>query len=108
MLYMINTMNSSSTQLLSNNEIQAKQPNGWQYLNNKLERTFEFDSYQNGVDFTVQIAKLAEQHNHHPDLHLLYKRVRVVYVSHDVNGVTNRDLRGATAVNALLSSTLRV
>lgn len=105
---MINTMNNSSTPPLSHNEIQAKLPDGWQHLDNKLERIFEFDSYQDGVDFTVQISKLAEQHNHHPDLHLLYKRVCVIYVSHDVNGVTSRDLRGATAVNALLSSTLRV
>lgn len=99
---------SSLKQVLSSAEIQAKLPDGWQYLNGTLEQEFKFESYQDGVDFAIQITKLAEQHNHHPDLHIYYQRVHVVYVSHDVGGVTSRDLRGAVAVNALLSSTLRV
>jgi 4a-hydroxytetrahydrobiopterin dehydratase len=38
---------------------------------------------------------------HHPDIDIRYNKVRLALVSHDVGGVTNRDVKFASAVNEL-------
>ena len=47
--------------------------------------------------FVNQVAGLAEQANHHPDIDIRYNRVRLALVSHDAGGITSRD--AATARN---------
>lgn len=89
---------------LPDGEVQARRPEGWWGDDGKLFRDVAFDTYQAGVDFVVRVAALAEETGHHPDLHLRYRRVRVTFVTHEVGGVTQLDLDGAQAVNALLKS----
>lgn len=64
---------------------------GWSYDGDRLRKTYEFDSYMDGVEFVNEVAELAEDANHHPDLHVGYKEVEVTLKSHDVDGVTDRD-----------------
>ncbi|MFC4637323.1 4a-hydroxytetrahydrobiopterin dehydratase [Deinococcus hohokamensis] len=87
---------------LSDGEVQARKPEGWWGDDGKLFRDVAFDTYQAGVDFVVQVAALAEQRGHHPDLHLRYRRVRVTFFTYAAGGVTQLDLDGAQAINALL------
>ena len=49
--------------------------------------------------FVHRVADLAEAHNHHPDMHIEYKRVTLTLWSHDVGAVTKRDLRLAHAID---------
>ncbi|ACO46518.1 4a-hydroxytetrahydrobiopterin dehydratase [Deinococcus deserti] len=87
---------------LTDGDVQERKPNGWWGDEGKLFRDFTFETYQAGVDFVVRIAALAEERGHHPDLHLKYRRVRVIFFTHDAGGVTMLDLEGAQAVNDLL------
>ncbi|MFC4425935.1 4a-hydroxytetrahydrobiopterin dehydratase [Deinococcus navajonensis] len=89
---------------LSDGDVQARKPEGWWGDDGKLFRDVAFDSYQAGVDFVVRVAAVAEQQGHHPDLHLRYRRVRVTFSTSEAGGVTQLDLDGAQAVNALLAS----
>ncbi|WP_051935335.1 4a-hydroxytetrahydrobiopterin dehydratase [Deinococcus sp. YIM 77859] len=86
---------------LTDGDVQSLKPEGWWGDDGKLFREFPFATYQAGVDFAVRVAALAEAQNHHPDLHIFYRRVRVNYFTHDAGGVTLRDIEGARAVNAL-------
>ena len=74
----------------------------------KLFREFKFDSYQEGVDFAVRVAELAERLGHHPDLHIYHRHVRVNYFTHSAGGVTVLDIEGAQAVNELLKAKLGI
>ena len=47
-----------------------------------------------------RIGALAEEANHHPDVDLRYPHVNVTLFSHDVFGVTSRDIDLARAISA--------
>ena len=66
-----------------------------------LEREFTFDSYSAGLDKAMAVGKLADELNHHPDMELGYKRLRVTFTTHDSGGLTDRDYAAALKVNAL-------
>ena len=74
----------------------------WQGDDTGISRTFTFQSYADGVAFAMKVALLAEKTNHHPDaLAIGWKKVTVVYVTHDAGGVTDLDLQAARKVDGL-------
>lgn len=76
---------------------------GWQLVQGRVEKTFAFDTYAQGVAFAVKVALLAERTNHHPDsLEIMWGRVKVAYITHSAGGVTQRDLEAAAQVDALV------
>lgn len=89
---------------LSDGDVHDLKPDGWWGDDGLLTREFAFDSYQAGVDFAVRVAALAETQNHHPEIHIFYRRVRLNYFTHDAGGITAADIAGAQAVNGLLDS----
>ncbi|GGL93744.1 hypothetical protein GCM10010840_34670 [Deinococcus aerolatus] len=89
---------------LSDGDVHDLKPDGWWGDDGLLTREFTFDSYQAGVDFAVRVAALAETQNHHPEIHIFYRRVRLNYFTHDAGGITKLDIAGAQAVNGLLDS----
>jgi len=56
-----------------------------------IARTFAFDDYASAVAFAVRVAFAAEKHDHHPDLHISWGKVRVQWSTHDAGGVTQVD-----------------
>lgn len=76
---------------------------GWAVVAGRLEKTFSFGSYSEGVAFAVKVALLAERSDHHPDsLEIMWRKVRVAYVTHSAGGITQLDLEAAAKVEALL------
>ena len=63
--------------LLSNKEIDSalKYLDGWIFSNNKIYKDFSFDTYLNGIEFVNNLAKIAEEKNHHPDLNVGWCRI---------------------------------
>jgi 4a-hydroxytetrahydrobiopterin dehydratase len=80
---------------------QIKSLPGWSYAGGELTRSFEFADFGAAFAFVTQIALKAEASGHHPDIDIRYNKVRLALVSHDAGGVTNRDVKFATAVNAM-------
>ncbi len=66
-----------------------------------LRRTFGFDDYPAGIAFVVRIGFAAEARNHHPDLHVGWGRVEVVWSTHDAGGITALDAEMAERSDAL-------
>ncbi len=92
-----------SRQRLSDGDVYDLKPAGWWGDQGKLFRVFEFAQYTDGVAFALKVAQLAEEQDHHPDLHIFYDRVKVNYFTHDRGGVTLYDIRGAQGVNDIHS-----
>jgi 4a-hydroxytetrahydrobiopterin dehydratase len=66
--------------------------NGWTVeASKRLEKEFLFDSYAQGVAFANHVAALSEQLNHHADILIAYKRVRLMIWTHNVGGLTKAD-----------------
>ena len=74
---------------------------GWVQRGDALEKTFDCGSFDGSIAFVNAIATLANEHDHHPDLAISWDRVTVTTTSHDLEGITNRDVALAGAIDAL-------
>ncbi len=73
----------------------------WTRIGDAIERTWTFDTYQEAVAFLVRVAHLAEAVNHHPDVAWSWTTVRLSLTTHDAGGLTERDFKLATKIDAL-------
>ena len=74
---------------------------GWELQNDAISRQFTFGGFPEAVAFVVQLAFEAEAADHHPDILINYKRVRLTYSTHSENGLTDKDFAGAERATAL-------
>ena len=77
-------------------------PMEWPEVDDGLEREFEFDSFPAAVAFVDRLAEVAEAENHHPDIDIRYKRVRVRWTTHSAGGITERDRELAARTDELI------
>lgn len=74
----------------------------WSGDEDGIERTAELPSFRAAVDTIVAIADVAEEMDHHPDVDLRWRTLRIAVVTHSAGGVTELDLELARRVDALL------
>ncbi|HEY1135700.1 MAG TPA: 4a-hydroxytetrahydrobiopterin dehydratase [Nocardioides sp.] len=87
--------------LLSGEDVLAADLADWRLLLRSLHARFAVDDYADGLALVAAIGAHAAEVDHHPDLELRYGAVRVVTQSHDVGGVTARDVALARRVSEL-------
>lgn len=66
----------------------------------KLEKQFTFDDFSAAWAFMTRVALFAEKIDHHPEWHNVYNRVRVELTTHDVGGVSSKDIDMAAFMDA--------
>lgn len=73
---------------------------GWQECDGRdaIVRTFEFRDFAEAFTFMTRVALTAERMDHHPAWRNVYNRVEVELSTHDVGGLTQRDIRLAHAM----------
>ena len=88
---------------LSEPEIQEQLPTvkGWDRLGDMLVRSWQFPSFRRALEFVNQAAALAEKFDHHPDIILSYRVVRLELSTHAAGGLTPRDFEMAGEFNSL-------
>jgi 4a-hydroxytetrahydrobiopterin dehydratase len=88
---------------LSEPEVAAKltAAKGWERHGDMLVRTWQFPSARRALEFVNQVAALGESLDHHPDIVLSYRTVRLELSTHADGGLTDCDFRLASEVNAL-------
>ena len=70
-----------------------------------LVRTYEAPTFLDGIAFVDRVAALAEAEDHHPDIDIRWRRVRLRFVTHDAgNEITEIDLRLAAACDELFAA----
>ncbi|WP_372865415.1 4a-hydroxytetrahydrobiopterin dehydratase [Spongiibacter sp.] len=77
----------------------------WRLEDGKLARELQFDNFVAAFSFMTRVAIRAEKIDHHPDWSNSYNRVAITLISHDVNGLTARDLALAEAIDQEFRST---
>jgi len=75
----------------------GQNPKGVDYI----ERVKHAADYLAGIRFVSEIAELAEANNHHPEIHINYKRISVKYWTHSSRGVTLADVQMAQKIDHL-------
>jgi len=79
---------------LTEEELRSALPTlrGWEIRSGKLHREYRFSDFAHAFGFMATAAVLIEKKNHHPEWSNVYNRVSVDLISHDVNGITRRDV----------------
>lgn len=88
-------------QVLRFPEVQAEGLADWRFFLMKLHARFKTGSYTMGLELVTRIAEAAEAADHHPDVVLTYPQVDVDLTSHDVRGVTSRDVDLARRISEI-------
>jgi 4a-hydroxytetrahydrobiopterin dehydratase len=86
---------------LSELDLVGEQLPDWRMLIDRLHASFDTGDFVTAVRLVDSIARAAEEMGHHPDLDLAYGRLDVRLTSHDVGGVTSRDVVLARTVSEL-------
>jgi 4a-hydroxytetrahydrobiopterin dehydratase len=82
--------------------LQAQLGSEWQVVDaHHLEREYRFADFAEALAFTNRVGALAEEQQHHPDLHLAWGRVRVVIWTHKIDGLTESDFVFAAKTDRL-------
>ena len=76
----------------------------WRILFHALHARFRTGDFATGLRLVAAIGAVAEELDHHPDLDLRYGQVHVRTWSHDVGGVTERDVRLARRISELAAA----
>ena len=67
----------------------------WRIESGNLIREWTFATFVEAMQFVNRVALIAESIDHHPDIDIRYRRVKLALSSHDVGGITRRDIRFA-------------
>ncbi|XP_049811552.1 probable pterin-4-alpha-carbinolamine dehydratase isoform X1 [Schistocerca nitens] len=89
-----------SGKLTEEERTQVLQPlleKGWKVTENRdaIAKDFIFNNFNEAFGFMTRVALLAEKMDHHPEWFNVYNKVQVTLASHDVNGVSHRDIKMA-------------
>ena len=74
---------------------------GWGRTGDEITKTYELASFPAAIAFVVGIGFLAEKADHHPDLDIRWRRVRVALTTHDAGGLTVADVELARQIARL-------
>jgi len=81
--------------------IRLAELSGWARVGDEIVRTFECPDFPGAVAFVVRIGFLAEAKDHHPDLDVRWRRVKVALTTHDLGGLTDWDFELAAAIDGV-------
>lgn len=66
-------------------------------------RHFKFKDFNTAFGFMTRSALLAEKLNHHPEWSNVYNKVSVTLITHDVNGLSELDVKMAKFMDKIAS-----
>ncbi|MGH7192682.1 MAG: 4a-hydroxytetrahydrobiopterin dehydratase [Candidatus Saccharimonadales bacterium] len=89
---------------LEESKAQLAQLDGWRLTHDgqRIRRDWTVKNFMAGLDFFNRVAKLAEDDNHHPDLHLEgYRKLSIELWTHAIGGLSENDFILAAKIDRL-------
>ena len=76
----------------------------WAYdeARDAITRRFTFDDFNQAFGFMTRVSLIAEKADHHPEWSNVWNRVDILLTTHDADGLSQRDIAMAHAIDALL------
>ena len=90
-------------------ELAAQLPalDGWAHSPGRgglIAKEFQFADFVQAFGFMAQVALHAERMNHHPEWSNVYQRVSVTQTTHDVDGISGKDIEMARLMNGIAAA----
>jgi 4a-hydroxytetrahydrobiopterin dehydratase len=74
---------------------QLKTIKDWTLEGRAIRKQYTFANFPAAVAFVARMVPEAEAADHHPDITINYRKVTLLYSTHDEGGVTQKDFDGA-------------
>lgn len=76
---------------------------GWSEVEDRdaIRKIFHFGTFREAWGFMSEIALVAEKMDHHPEWFNVYNRVEIVLSTHDVEGLSERDVALARIIDEI-------
>ena len=110
MIGRMTTKNDPDLRPLDHNEISRKlsKLSDWKFDHNKITKTFEFSSFLNGIEFLNELAPFCDEIDHHPDIHIYYKKITFDLSRFSVGSkVTDRDFAVADKIEEIFRKSVQ-
>jgi 4a-hydroxytetrahydrobiopterin dehydratase len=91
----------------------AQLDSGWQVIERSdpkrgsvkiLTRTYRFENFAGAMEGALRVGAMAEEQQHHPDLHVSWGRLIVEIWTHKIGGLTESDFVFAAKCDALIGA----
>jgi 4a-hydroxytetrahydrobiopterin dehydratase len=89
------------SRLLDSEEItrQLAELPDWTRDGDQIVAEFTLADFGAAMVFVNRVAEIAEENDHHPDIDIRWNKVRLVLTSHDVGGLSQRDIELAHRIS---------
>lgn len=76
---------------------------GWTLVNGRdaIYKEFLFKDFNQAFGFMTRVALYSDKVDHHPEWFNVYNKVQITLSSHDVNGLSKRDINAATFIETV-------
>jgi 4a-hydroxytetrahydrobiopterin dehydratase len=76
---------------------------GWSEVDDRdaIRKSYHFSNFSEAWGFLSRVALIAEKMDHHPEIFNVYNRVLIILSTHEVDGVSERDVKLAQAIDEL-------
>ena len=91
------------SELLDDDDLTAalKKCPEWEYEKKSITWTVEFEEFMDAIDFVNDLAEIADEAQHYPDILIRHTKVTLRLTTDDEGGVTNLDIELAQRVDNL-------
>ena len=79
----------------------SKIDNYWMVEDDRLFKDFDFNDYNQAVNFANNVVNIANEEEHHPYIHINYKNVRIILFTHKINGLHENDFLMAAKIDKI-------
>lgn len=96
-------MSTPLTESDRSTDLAALLKNGWAMDSTRdaIRKTYVFKNFIEAFGFMTRTALWAEKWNHHPEWSNVYKTVNVTLTTHDVDGLSDLDIKLARKMDTL-------
>lgn len=75
---------------------------GWALIDGKkIAREYTLRNFSEAITFVFEVAKIAEDEGHHPDIKISFNKVTLELWTHAAQGLTQNDFIVAAKINKL-------
>jgi len=94
---------TAETAPLSSKELDAllQQTPAWSLGDKEIARDFRFKDFREAMKFVNEVATIANEQDHHPDIFITYNKVRVAVSTHKIEGLSLNDFIVAAKIDVM-------